>query len=258
MLVSRVSGRLACESKRASLDIRRRLRGRDLFVDYGWIRLLYTGDGDMQEVFYHLKQARWYEHDMNIFRSLVAPGQTVVDVGANMGFISVMLASLVGPAGRVFAFEPSPLVYAKLERTIAANGLTQVTPFNLGCGARASRAHLNRVGASSGNSSIVGDGDASTEVQIVRLDDVAELRAVRVALLKIDTEGYEPDVLAGAVELVRRDRPIMYLEMGGDYVPSTLATIGLLEDLGYSIDHVRHIDWSCVGNGSDFFFLPSL
>jgi FkbM family methyltransferase len=230
--------------------------GRDVFVDYGWIRLLYTGDGDMQEVFYHLNQARWHEHDMTVFRSLIAPGQTVIDVGANMGFVTAMFASLVGDQGRVLSFEPSPVVFAKLKQTIAANGLAQVTPFNVGCGASTSTASLSRVGPSSGNASMLGEGSDATEVQIVRLDDVPEVVDSRVSLLKIDTEGYEPEVLAGATALVRRDRPIIYLEMGGDYLDSTNATMELLGELGYGINHVRQIDWRCVGNGSDFFFMP--
>jgi FkbM family methyltransferase len=241
---------------RVRLELRRRRNGGDVFVDYGWIRLLYSGDSDVQELYYHMNQARYYEKDMNVFRSLVAPGQTAVDVGANLGFVTTMLASIVGPEGRVLSFEPSPTVFEKLRKTVGANRLEQVIPFNVGCGSSSSIMQLNRVTDSSGNASIVAAGADAQEIRVERLDDVAEVWAAQVSLLKIDTEGYEPEVLRGAERLIAEHRPIIYLEMGGDYVDSTHESIELLGQAGYGIDHVRSTDWTSVGNGSDYFFLP--
>ena len=89
-----------------------------------------------------------------------------------------------------------------------------------------------------------------------RLDDVPEVWASPVSLLKIDTEGYEPEVLEGARKLIEEHKPVIYLEMGGDYVESTHRSIRFLADAGYRTDHVEAVDWSQVGNGSDYFFLP--
>jgi FkbM family methyltransferase len=255
-LATRARGKLERELKRARLELRRRRSEGDLFIDYGWIRLLYSGDGDEQEVAYHLNQHSWREKDMVVFRSLLAPGQTAIDVGANLGFVTTMLASIVGPSGRVVSFEPSPAVFAKLEKTIAANGLSQVTAINVGCGAASSLERLSRVSASSGNASIVAAGPDSTEIRVEALDEVPEAWATTVSLLKIDTEGYEPEVLEGALALIEKHRPAIYMEMGGDYPASTRRSIELLTAAGYATDHVRSIDWSAVGNGSDYFFLP--
>jgi hypothetical protein len=63
-------------------------------------------------------------------------------------------------------------------------------------------------------------------------------------------------VLAGAHRLIAEHRPVIYLEMGGDYVDSTLKSIAFLENAGYDVAHVAGIDWAAVGNGSDYFFLP--
>lgn len=255
-LLIRARAKLSSACKRAELDLRIRRADGDLFVDYGWIRLLYSGDSDSQEIAYHMNQERWYEKDMHVFRNLLAPGETAIDVGANMGFVTTMLASIVGPAGRVVSFEPSRTVFEKLRKTVAANGLEQVVPMNLGCGASSSVECLNEITSSSGNASIVGHGNHSTAIRVERLDDIPEAWASSVALLKIDTEGYEPEVLRGAARLIETHRPIIYLEMGGDYLASTVQSIELLQHAGYGVDHVRSVDWVRVGNGSDYFFLP--
>ena len=258
-ILQRGNDRLRVQAARTLLEARRRRTGGDLFVDYGWIKLLYSGDGDMQEVSYHMNQAQWHDKDMLAFRSLLAPGQVAIDVGANMGFLTTLFASIVGPQGKVLSFEPSPTIFAKLEKTVVANGLSQVTAINKGCGAESATLRLNRVSGSSGNSSIIGTGDDSgaIDIDVVRLDDVSAAFERPVRLLKIDTEGYEPMVLEGAERLIAEHRPVIYLEMGGEYVDSTLRSIELLAAAGYDVSSVKDVDWSAVGNGSDYFFLPT-
>ena len=252
-LSRRARAKVAREVKRAELELRRRRVSGDLFVDYGWIRLLYSGDSDGQELAYHLNQAHWYEKDLHVFRSLLAPGQTAIDVGANLGVLTTLLASIVGPAGRVLSFEPSPVVFEKLMKMISANDLSQVVPLNCGCGATASVATLNMVSDSTGNASIVGSGRYGVEIQLRRLDDVPEVWDTPVPPLKIDTEGYEPEVLEGARKLTDAHKPIIYLEMGGDYVDSTRRSIEFLSEAGYGTDHVQHVDRSQVASRSEYF-----
>jgi FkbM family methyltransferase len=259
-LRARLKHRLIAEGRRAMLEARRRAAGSgDMYVDYGWIKLLYSGDGDEQEIYYHLYQNRYHEKDMTIFRSLLAPGQTAVDVGANLGFVTTMLASIVGPRGRVLSFEPSPKIFAKLLRTIDANALTQVIPLNVGCGDRPSSQRLKSVNRNSGESSIIADGVTNgpvTDIEVIPLDQVEVAWQTPIKLLKIDTEGYEPMVLRGASRLIAEHRPTILIEMGGAYVASTLESIAWLEEAGYDVAHVRDVDWSHVGNGNDYFFLP--
>jgi FkbM family methyltransferase len=245
------------ETKRIELELRRRRSDRDLFVDYGWGRLLYSGDSDAQEVSYHLHAEEWHRNELSAFGALLGEGGTALDVGANQGFISMILASLVGPSGRVIAFEPSSTAYAKLRKTIAANGLDQVVPLLLGCGRRHESVTLHRVGRSSGNSSIRAVGTPLETIVLKPLDDVEEVWERRVDLLKIDTEGAEPDVLSGAERLLREHRPTIYIEMGGEYVDSTRESIELLRRAGYGTGHVADVDWDEVGNGANFVFRPA-
>ncbi len=175
--------------------------------------------------------------------------------GAEDLFLDYGWIRIVGPQGRVLSFEPSPVVFAKLEKTLAANALHQVVAVNMGCGREFSAQRLNRVSASGGNSSIVGTGAVGVDIRVKPLDEVPEVWQRPEKLLKIDTEGYEPEVPAGATRLIPERRPIVYLGMGGDYAESTLESTRL-DKAGYDVDHVRQIDWSAVGNGSDYFFLP--
>jgi FkbM family methyltransferase len=256
-LAVRFKEKLGRETKRLFLTARHKITG-DFHIDYGWIRLPFSGDGDWQEVYYHQHQAEWREKDLMVFRSLVPPGSTVVDVGANMGFVTTILSGLVGSQGRVIAFEPSSRTFAKLQRTIRINGLSNVRAINAGCGASREMLELHDLGGSSGNASIVGEGTVRERIEVVRLDDVPELNERPIALIKIDTEGFEPHVLEGARRLIAEHKPTLYLEMGGDFVDSTRRTIELLKELGYDVRHVEHLDWSLYGNGSDFFFRPAL
>ena len=167
------SGRAATLGK---LKARKRLAGGDVFVDYGWIKLLFSDDGDRQELHYHVHQHEWHAKDMAFYSRHIKPGSTVVDVGANMGFVTSMLASLVGPTGSVISFEPSRSTYAKLQKTIAVNELTQVVPYNKGIGATRETLELVSVSTSSGNNTLVpaaGDHASNHEtVEIIPLSDV--------------------------------------------------------------------------------------
>jgi FkbM family methyltransferase len=253
-LVRRLQNRARRELCKRRLD---KLKGDrpQVFVDYGWIRLLYTGDGDVQELEYHMNCLPWHRKDIAGYRQYLRPGDTAVDVGANLGFVTTMLADVVGKTGTVFSFEPARATFAKLQLTIRENELTQVRPYRAGCGSHKDTAALHRVSASSGNSSIHGAGRGE-RIQLVPLDTVSEIMENGVQLVKIDTEGHESEVLKGAKELIKAHRPIIYTELGGGYIESTITAIDLLDQYGYRTDHVRTIEWSGVGRGSDYVFLP--
>ena len=152
-------------------------------------------------------------------RRRLGTGDVAIDVGANVGWHALLMAAIVGPRGRVFAFEPNPTTRARLERAVAENGFTQISvePF----------AVSNRCGAAGFDAPAAGQfwdgtgrltGDGSSQVECVTLDAfVAERTLGRVALVKIDVEGWEPAVLAGA-ERVIADRPLVLFEYDAAYI----------------------------------------
>ena len=226
-------------------------------LDYGWIKLPYSDDGDVQELYYHAHSQEYYQNDMPIIRPHIKPGDCVIDIGANLGFVTTMLASLVGKDGKVFSFEPSAVTYQKLLRTIEANELSMVEPVNFGLGKQETTHDLYRVSGSSGNDTLIksGDGKISTgQVKIISLDSFLAQKPQPISFIKIDTEGYELQVLRGAIGTLKKHRPVIYIELCSDYLESSLEAVELLKSLDYRLPD--DLDVSRQGNGSNFVAVP--
>lgn len=164
---------------------------------------------------------------------LIAEGDTVLDVGANIGTSTVAFAHRVGPHGKVFAFEPQQAVYNVLCANLALNGLRNVTPYPYAVGRQSGTAFLPVVDyAVSGNYGAVALAGQETPeaVGIVPLD---QLSFPRCALLKVDVEGAENDVVQGARGLIERDRPLVYVEFND--TPSNREMLATLLGLGYRL-----------------------
>jgi FkbM family methyltransferase len=150
-----------------------------------------------------------YEYAVTtLLRAYLKPGDIFVDVGANIGYYSVIAGHIVGIGGQVFAFEPSAKIRRRLVRNIALNGLSQV---NVRAEAVTREAGVVRLvepgnGGNDGLAFVDPAGIADgVDVRAVRLDDIFEFVAHPPALLKIDVEGGEPDVFAGAARLLQDD-----------------------------------------------------
>ncbi|MFO0951488.1 MAG: FkbM family methyltransferase [Isosphaeraceae bacterium] len=130
------------------------------------------------------------------------PGMTFLDVGANLGYFTLLASRRVGPSGRVIACEPSPSLHARLSETLRRNGLP-VELHQIGLGDADAVVSLYETPESYNNPtpSMLG-ANGSTKgvgVPVRRLDDCLDAWSVpSVDLLKIDVEGYEPRVFAGA------------------------------------------------------------
>lgn len=152
---------------------------------------------------------------MRIIRHFVRPGDTCIDVGANVGPITLLLAKLVGPGGRVVAFEPGPPYCAKLRRNLRMNPAlaTVVTVVDTGLSDRSGTRRWRVDPDHPYNAGLLQDDPAGISVPIEPLDRSLErlgLRAVR--FIKIDVEGMELEVLRGSSATLRRLRPVILFE----------------------------------------------
>ena len=151
--------------------------------------------------------------ETELLRSLARPGTTAIDAGANVGLITVPLALAVGRTGHVLAFEPAPETVARLRENLRRNGLENVTVVEAALGAERGAATLVLGEDSAYNSTALTSPAGGREVRVERLDDVwEEAGRPDVSVLKVDVEGAELDVLAGAAELVRSSRPAVLVE----------------------------------------------
>ena len=137
-----------------------------------------------------------------VVQSLLKPGACFVDVGANWGYFSLLGAGLVGPAGRVVAFEPHPALFAALTENVRRNGLAQVTALRVAAADRDGEMNLagfTNGGGNSGLSRLTDEPDSSApnfNVPTRLLEDVLDEQGVGpVDLLKMDIEGGEGLVL---------------------------------------------------------------
>ncbi|GGE15917.1 hypothetical protein GCM10011390_38730 [Aureimonas endophytica] len=170
--------------------------------------------------------------ELSILKERVGPGARVVDVGANTGNHTVFFA---GPmrAARVLPFEPAPDTALALSRTVAINRLGNVDLAQLGKGVGAAPGRMRVVASERGGlgaAHLVDDPKGTIEV--VRLDDVL---TEAPGLLKIDVEGMELEVLAGAEATIRRARPLIFVEIAN---ANTARFLDWLALAGYGIERI--------------------
>jgi FkbM family methyltransferase len=144
-------------------------------------------------------------------RGLVGTGSTVFDVGANIGFFALCFANWVGPEGHVIAIEPEARNIASLRRRVARAGLSDVvTCVQAAAADRSGQLRLALNPGHPGDHHLAEDGEP---VAAVTLDELAADNPRRVTLVKIDVQGAESMVLAGAHRLIRQHRPAIFVEV---------------------------------------------
>lgn len=150
-----------------------------------------------------------------VCRDLVTTGDICVDVGANIGIYTAFFAGMVGREGKVLAFEPSPVAVARLR---LLSGLPQVDIHELAVGATSGRGFLSVATGDSMHSTLRGAlVGPRLEVQVEPLDALVD-GVADIALLKVDVEGFESDVIDGASETLRRRKvKAAILEAQADY-----------------------------------------
>lgn len=172
-------------------------------------------------------------------------GDTVLEVGANLGALTVGLARKVGRQGRVHAFEPQRAVFALLCANAALNDLDQIRPWNLAVDAAPGSLTVPPTdydgSANFGGIAMVRGTAAGDRVDAVSLDQhLADepWTPGGLRLIKVDVEGMEFDVLQGARRLIGEFQPLIYAE--NDRKENSPALIGWLFEAGY------HVYWHLV------------
>jgi FkbM family methyltransferase len=166
------------------------------------------------------------EQEVAFVCSLVKDGDTVIDVGANIGMLTIPLAQ---KAKRVLAFEPQPKMFELLKENIEQNDL-DVDLFQLGLGAAFGKAALPAIDYERPNNF---GGVHLVEGNDVRIATLDSFNLEACDLIKIDVEGMEIEVLRGAENTIKKFKPLLYVE--NDREQNSVALIQCIYDLGYEM-----------------------
>ncbi|MBN4056259.1 FkbM family methyltransferase [Rhodothermus sp. AH-315-K08] len=170
-------------------------------------------------------------------RRLLREGDTVIDVGANIGVFSLFASEFVGSSGVVHAFEPQPDLIAMFNRSLQLNGVTNVEVHPAALGEENGRRVMCVPSGNCGAASLAWrvDGAREVEVDVLRMDDFMKKENVGPArLMKIDVEGFESGVIAGASKLLESGSPdAIIVEVQHSWTGGTKSVLEQLEDYGY-------------------------
>ena len=170
---------------------------------------------------------KYEEETTRLFERLVKPGMVVVDVGSHVGYYALMAARQVGPAGRVYAFEPEPSNHELLLKNIELNGYTNVAATRKAVSSKVGEATLFLTALDNGRNSTYHHGlpeKGSVAVETTTVDAFLAAEGwPTVDLVKVDVEGAEMDVLAGMCQLLDKSRDLKLII---EFSPSLLRGAG--------------------------------
>jgi FkbM family methyltransferase len=183
------------------------------------------------------EQGDWFEDEIRFVRTVVEPGDTVIDVGANYGVYALSLCPMVGETGAVWAFEPASDTAAWLRRSIAENGFRQLALEQAALSDRSGSARL-ALAPSSELNRLARDGEPGESVVLKTLDQcLAEHGWDDVALVKLDAEGEELAIVRGGAAFFARLSPLVMFELrdGSGVHPEVVAAFAALGYAAYRL-----------------------
>lgn len=174
---------------------------------------------------------------MRALKSLISPGDSVADIGANAGVYTKEFSSLVGPTGHVYSFEPILETFEILESVISKAHLSNVRSFNAALGSQSAENEMviPDLGGFTGyywaHFARNGDSGRREKVKVLTLDELWKSKTIeRLDFIKCDVEGGELEVIRGALELIRSHLPGWLLEVSRE---TSDEVFRILKDLGY-------------------------
>lgn len=214
---------------------------------------------DMKDYIKHYfikKGLNWEEHILAEYKKYVKPGSIVIDIGGHIGTHALNLSRLVGDAGMVYVFEPQVKMFCELAINMHLNRCTNVKMFHNALGAQEKWIEMaipDEAWKKCFGDDLVNEGHGvvrelspnlhADRAKMIRLDD---LNLNNVSFIKIDVEGSEREVIEGAMATIKRNKPVMVVEIFQNQ--DRARTMQMIENLGY------------VGlnmSSNDFIFIPS-
>lgn len=228
------------------------------------VKIRYQRKGDIGELLYKYEflvgRRKSFEYGtLELFTSLIKPGDVIIDIGANTGMYSIFFSKSVGKTGSVLAFEPDRETFNILQQNLKLNNTENVIAFNLALSDK--EANIEMVSEATNDAHLkTGDAfryikvlndetnDPSNAMKAVRLDDLEEVQqAGKINLMKVDVEGAELLVFKGARQTLEKFKPTIIFELNGklsgrfNYKP--IDVLLLLHEMGYSLEEFDAQQW---------------
>lgn len=162
---------------------------------------------------------------INYIKKTIKPNMNILDIGGNVGLMTLVFANQLNNTGKVYTFEPEPSNFKKLTDNVALNKFTNVLLNQLAVSDRSLNLKFYlSTGNNSGVHSLIYNASLNSdyiEVPAIKMDEyVIEHNIGKVDLIKIDVEGAELDVLNGMQSLLKKDKPIIIMEVVSEYLKS--------------------------------------
>jgi len=201
----------------------------------------------------YITTPHWDELMSSIFKEVTKEGDVVLDLGANLGYFSLLASKLVGKKGKVYSFEPEPRNYRLLCKNIELNAYENIFPFQKAVSDQPATVRLSLSSEDSGAHTIREHTESngfqdSVEVEAVKLDEFLSDKTRRVNVVKMDIEGSEPKAFTGMEKIIDENRDIKIFV---EFFPSLLQGAGcpaeefarrLMEDYLFSVTALDD-DW---------------
>lgn len=177
-------------------------------------------------------------HFYNVAKNVIIDGNICLDCGANLGYHAITMAKMVGPRGKIIAFEPLRVIYQQLNGNVFLNDLRNVITINAALGNKQDIIQMDYVdvdnpnGVNIGATKVGGHGDT---VELLPIDNVIQNG---VSFIKIDVQGSEVFLLEGANELIKNSRPVMFVEVENQWLTCFGQTSEILLNKIMSLDYI--------------------
>tara|TARA_R110000822_G_scaffold172715_1_gene312335 strand:- start:527 stop:1291 length:765 start_codon:yes stop_codon:yes gene_type:complete len=206
---------------------------------------------------------RWEEHQHEIAIEHIKSNSIVMEVGAHIGTLTIVLSKL---AKKVYTFEPLPNSFDLLVKNLQLNNCTNVIASNQGISDKIGETTIEWIGDNNSGATVLKGGSVKTN-DFPKLDNKIDLITIdslcldKLDYLKIDVEGFEENVLRGGLETIKKCQPIIIMECMEDYYKGTIIKNETLEsrfkqllDMGYAYKNLAAINKN--NNVWDVLFLP--
>jgi len=179
---------------------------------YGFMMIIdpVKDDGVEKTIYY---TGTYEKGTLFVIKNLLREGDTFVDVGANIGLMSIFASSIVKASGKIVAFEPNPITFKILKSNIALNNLSNIETSDYAIGAKTNGAKIyDRWDLNRGSASLIKPENVSEsyDIRVITLSNYFKVKQC-IHLIKIDIEGYELEALKGAKDILDGESPPMLI-----------------------------------------------